>query len=144
MRNGVIAQSKTSALGPGLRGDGSDLRAGAKRGNKLSIVDGPLPKRLQFCFQPGVNFHQNQTVRLRYWDGFGLRLAGSGRGRVCILDERQQPLVSIVIPAYQAAGRIRETLDSVFAQTYPNFEVVLVNDGSSDTEALEVGIRRYS
>jgi hypothetical protein len=66
-----------------------------------------------------------------------------GLGRVCILDERQQPLVSVVIPAYQAAGRIRETLDSVFAQTYPNFEVVLVNDGSPDTEALEQAIRSY-
>jgi GT2 family glycosyltransferase len=59
------------------------------------------------------------------------------------LDERQQPLVSVVIPAYQAAGRIRGTLDSVFAQTYPNFEVVLVNDGSPDTEALEQAIRSY-
>jgi GT2 family glycosyltransferase len=58
------------------------------------------------------------------------------------LDE-QQPLVSVIIPAYQAAGRIRETLDSVFAQTYPNVEVVLVNDGSPDTEALEEAIRSY-
>lgn len=59
------------------------------------------------------------------------------------MDERQQPLVSVIIPAYQAAGRIRETLDSVFAQTYPNFEVLLVNDGSPDTEALEQAIRSY-
>jgi hypothetical protein len=58
------------------------------------------------------------------------------------LDE-QQPLVSVIIPAYQAAVRIRETLDSVFAQTYPNFEVVVVNDGSPDTEALEQSIRSY-
>src|SRR6202795_2010393 len=64
-------------------------------------------------------------------------------GECGILDERQQPLVSVVIPAYQAAGRIRGTLDSVFAQTYPNFEVVLVNDGSPDTEALEQAIRNY-
>src|ERR1700676_3773400 len=64
-------------------------------------------------------------------------------GECGILDERQQPLVSVVIPAYQAAGRIRGTLDSVFAQTYPNFEVVLVNDGSPDTEALEQAIRSY-
>jgi len=64
-------------------------------------------------------------------------------GAVYILDERQQPLISVVIPAYQAAGRIRETLDSVFAQTYPNLEVVLVNDGSPDSEALEQAIRSY-
>ena len=54
-----------------------------------------------------------------------------------------QPLVSIIVPAYMAAGRIRATLDSAFGQTYPNIEVVLVNDGSPDTEALEEAIRGY-
>ena len=57
--------------------------------------------------------------------------------------DEQQPLVSVIIPAYQAAGRIRATLDSVFEQTYTNFEIVLVNDGSPDTEALEQAIRSY-
>lgn len=59
------------------------------------------------------------------------------------MDKGQQPLVSIVIPAYQAAGHIREALDSVYTQTYPNLEVVLVNDGSPDTEALEAALRSY-
>ncbi len=57
--------------------------------------------------------------------------------------EQSQPLVSVIIPAYQAAERIRETLDSVFAQIYPIIEVVLVNDGSPDTDALEQAIRSY-
>jgi len=64
-------------------------------------------------------------------------------GRLPFLSERQQPLVSIVIPAYRAATFIRETLDSVFAQTYPNLEVILVNDGSPDTAQLEAAIRSY-
>jgi glycosyltransferase involved in cell wall biosynthesis len=42
-----------------------------------------------------------------------------------------------------AAGRIRATLDSAFAQTYPNIEVILVNDGSPDTPELEEAIRGY-
>ena len=53
------------------------------------------------------------------------------------------PVVSVVIPAYQAAGDIGEALDSVFSQTFSHFEVLLVNDGSPDTPDLEVAIARY-
>lgn len=55
----------------------------------------------------------------------------------------ESPLVSIIIPAYNASAHIARTLDSVFAQSYRNFEVVLVNDGSPDTETLEVMLAAY-
>ena len=45
--------------------------------------------------------------------------------------------VSVVIPAYQCAGYIGEALQSVWAQTFTGYEVIVVNDGSPDTEALE-------
>lgn len=51
--------------------------------------------------------------------------------------------VSVVIPAYNAAGSIRETLESVFAQTDSRFEVLIINDGSPDTEQLEQVIKPY-
>ncbi len=41
-------------------------------------------------------------------------------------------LISIVIPAYNAAAFIAKTLDSILAQTYKSFEVVIINDGSKD------------
>src|SRR5712691_7731645 len=47
------------------------------------------------------------------------------------------PKVSIVMPAYNVAPYIRETLESVFAQTFSDYEVIIVNDGSPDTEELE-------
>src|SRR5579885_2847170 len=60
------------------------------------------------------------------------------------MEEMAQPLVSAIIPAYNAAGYIREALNSIFAQSFPDFEAIVVNDGSPDGGALESVLASYS
>lgn len=52
----------------------------------------------------------------------------------------QRPRVSVIIPCFNTAAFIADTLESLFSQTYTNFEVIIVNDGSPDTLKLELAI----
>lgn len=54
---------------------------------------------------------------------------------------QKQPLVSVIVPNYNHARYLEQRLDSVFGQTYPNFEVIILDDCSTD-KSLEV-IERY-
>ncbi len=59
------------------------------------------------------------------------------------MSANDSPTVSVIVPSFNTAGYIAECLDSVFAQTYRDFEVILVNDGSPDTPALERALAPY-
>jgi glycosyltransferase involved in cell wall biosynthesis len=57
--------------------------------------------------------------------------------------QRSGPAVSVIIPAYNAAAHIDVALASVFAQTFTDFEVIVINDGSPDSELLERAMTPY-
>ena len=42
------------------------------------------------------------------------------------------PKFSIIIPVYNVEKYIRKCLDSVFSQTYKDYEVIVINDGTKD------------
>jgi alpha-1,3-rhamnosyltransferase len=62
------------------------------------------------------------------------------------MDESTQPLVSVIISSYNHAAYIEETIHSVMRQTYPNIELLVTDDASSDDTAnrIEVLQREYA
>jgi glycosyltransferase involved in cell wall biosynthesis len=61
-----------------------------------------------------------------------LPLIGNHKSRVHVAKTR---LVSIIIPAYNAAPFLVETIQSLCNQTYTHWEAIIVNDGSTDNTA---------
>lgn len=55
----------------------------------------------------------------------------------------EAPIVSIIMPAYRVAEYIGAALDSILAQTYTKYEIIIVNDGSPDTAEFELVLEPY-
>lgn len=51
---------------------------------------------------------------------------------------KSTPLISFVIPFFNSANTIQETIDSIFNQSYDNFEVWIIDDGSTDSVSIDI------
>jgi glycosyltransferase involved in cell wall biosynthesis len=58
-------------------------------------------------------------------DGVDLVLAGKAG--------LSKPLISVIVPAYNAEATLRECVESILHQSFDDFEVIIVNDGSTDS-----------
>ena len=69
----------------------------------------------------------------------------SGPDSACPLEESARPLVSVIIPCFKQADFLVEALDSVIAQTFNDWECIVVNDGSPDNtnEVVFSYIKKY-
>jgi biofilm PGA synthesis N-glycosyltransferase PgaC len=75
-----------------------------------------------------------------YW-----RRERGSRGRTDPPELASEPFVSILIPCHNEGDQVDETIEAALAQRYPNFEVIAINDGSSDhtAERLDVLAARH-
>ena len=55
----------------------------------------------------------------------------------------ETPAVSVIVPAYRVTKYIADALDSIFRQTFTDYEVIVVDDGCPDTEALKQALAPY-
>jgi hypothetical protein len=63
--------------------------------------------------------------------------------------KEERPLVSVIIPVYNGEKFIKEAIENVFSQKYPSLEIIVINDGSTDSsdqiiKQLPVDIRYFS
>ncbi|RNC65998.1 MAG: glycosyltransferase, partial [Desulfuromonadales bacterium] len=98
-----------------------NLRISCRRGAESPIAE------CRFC----ANLMQHDDIRshLMEWEGFEEK-------RPVAQKSGPHPLVSVIVPTYNRPDMLPETLRSILAQTYPNIEIVVVNDAGADVERL--------
>lgn len=86
-----------------------------------------------------MNFGKKYIIFIKMWSSRIKNM--QHKKKQYMTSEQKQPLVSVIVPNYNHARYLEQRLDSVFGQTYKNFEVVILDDCSTDN-SLEV-INRY-
>lgn len=54
------------------------------------------------------------------------------------VQSNKAPLISVILPVYNAGGYIKDSIQSILDQSYHNFELIILNDGSTDNSAENI------
>jgi len=92
-----------------------------------------IVRRLQAVCDP----ERNRAAVVRQYAQM-LTAAADSRASIPATVKESQPLVTLVVPYYNMGECAPETLASLATQDYPNCEVIVVNDGSTEPASLEV------
>ena len=96
----------------------------------------------------GVGAQESERVRERNWPrawgerpppGGSFLVPAGGYGEGTVADPGEGPLVSIIMPTRDRLGLLGRALDSVVAQHYRNWELVVVNDGGENVRPIIEG-----
>ncbi len=78
-----------------------------------------------------------QALRDRLGEGWQVAMAGAPTAYRCVPPLESFPLVSIIIPTRDRVDLLRQCVDSLVRTTYPAFEILIVDNDSSDPETVE-------
>ena len=117
-------------LGASSRVAGAVVRALPDWGARLAVR--VVPKRLKDRFRRAADWRVEAERRAKRQR----RQAVEARIAAGVFPELDDPEVTIVIPCFNQGAYLDEALMSVFEQTYTSFEVIVVDDGSTDPETI--------